>query len=142
MTLINPTDDELNRAFAEKVAGWNYQPKCLSTNPEDRTETPMWFVPARGDAGPGYEYALYGWTRSMDAVLPWLEKWRDSGKGYVVMATIHSAAMKRTGWIIQIRDSALETNNVKDFEVIDWSASRACVIALLRAHGVVVEFTP
>lgn len=45
MKLTNPTDDELNAAFAEKVAGWDHFPA-------------------------GYPR----WTHSADAVLPWLEK--------------------------------------------------------------------
>ena len=59
MKLMNPTDDELNAAFAEKVAGWWLWPGyrdqwCDGT--EDRGKARF--------------------TTSFDAVLPWLGKWR------------------------------------------------------------------
>lgn len=128
MKLINPTDDELNAAFAEKVAGWFRA---------ERLGKQVLYDPEGGHVLIGDTRCMPQFTHSADAVLPWLERWRDSGKGYVAMATIHSAAMQRTGWVVQVRDA--ETGPLQ--EIIHWSLPRAAVIALLRAHGVEVEFT-
>ena len=118
MKLINPTDDELNAAFAEKVAGWKLNfagPSAFGTN-----LNPYW-EDEKGRAqfdGPWFVY-------SADAVLPWLEK--------------HGPSIERLGftgvWTIRLNDSQLLG------EAADKSFPRAAVIALLRAHGVEVEVT-
>lgn len=127
MKLVNPTDEQLNAAFAEKVAGWTrYEP----LKGEKRTVICRLCGPERGqtmlvwkDGSPGGCYP--NWAKSADAVLPWLEKcghWQahSSSKG------------------IHIFVEYPDRHNRSD----DQSFPRAAVIALLRANGVEVEFTP
>jgi len=109
MKLINPTDDELNAAFAVAVAGyvqreggWEIPPmRVIWTEPLD-------------------------FTRSMDAVLPWLNA---------------------PGWLWHISNDEIHTDKpftacvhrgLAEASASDTNAPLACVIALLRANGVEV----
>jgi hypothetical protein len=103
MKLTNPTDEQLDRAFAENVA---------QLTPEAIT-----FLLGTGDGKLGY-------TKSVDAVLPFLEG------GLLQFASARTS--KR--WTVR----AWRQN--EPVMASDDSFSRAVVIALLRAHGVEVEF--
>lgn len=128
MTLVNPTDDELNRAFAERVAG--------IVDIHTVTGRGMVYC-VRTDRGPE-ERTVPNYCRSADAVLPWLEKngWKGTSNraGSTCMATVSVVIPEATK---------------EPFEVVaqqDWTHTqtpfpRAAVIALLRAHGVEVEIT-
>lgn len=101
MKLTNPTDQELDAAFAEHVAGWR-----------ERQTFDMW--PA--------------FTRSMDAVLPYLaecDSWNmeyDQGEGRELTVDVWRPMHGR-------------------FVGDGTSLPRAVVIAILSAHGITVEFT-
>jgi hypothetical protein len=117
MKLIKPTDDELNAAFAEHVVGFKPDP-----NNEGR-----WIPPGRHTLTVGYWTEKPArFTHSADAVLPWLEKTRFDANFW-----------KR--WRIQI--ICWETHGENKFAEAD-TFPRAAVIALLRANGVEVEFSP
>lgn len=62
------SDDELNRLFAEKVAGW--APKA--TNPNDPILGPLKSVYCA--PGPGWKTGIPDFCASADAVLPFLQK--------------------------------------------------------------------
>lgn len=120
MKLINPTDDELNAAFAEKVAGWKRG---------KRIGMDVWILPSGF-----WDFRPDQFTRSADAVLPWLEKMPfriEIGKGIglqcgvVICGYGPFTKWGEGGW----------------FRGIDPIVPRAACIALLRAHGVEVEFT-
>ena len=110
MKLINPTDDELNAAFAVAVAGyvqreggWEIPPmRAIWTEPLD-------------------------FTRSMNAVLPWLERtdWYAENLSHGRFGTV----------LVEINQPE------KAITAEASSLPRACVIALLRANGVEVTFT-
>lgn len=110
MKLTNPTDEELNVAFAEKVAGWM---QC------ERLGRMVWYDPEGG-----HEMHVPRFTEYADLVLPLLEKCRS--------------------WICEKTwDSPCYTIRVSDPKPITQRSDtfpRAAVIALLRAHGVEVEF--
>lgn len=150
MKLVNPTDDQLNAAFAEKVAGWRcYKEKrggyelCISLAPGDGEPWQHWDPKERAVREARYtpvscfeaiEIGFFGrglpqFTRSADAVLPWLEK---SGAW--------SAYRERDGaYEIELHDKHMPSGG--NYFAFDKSFSRAAVIALLRAHGVEVTFT-
>jgi len=129
MKLVNPTDDELNAAFAVSVCGRTHVPAL--TDPEnphygyrehwEKAGEELWF---RDNQDRGTQ--MPNFVASADAVLPWLEK--------------SVTAVRRS----------LETG--KQWEVMAWgddmvtqywfddSLPRAAVIALLRAHGVELIF--
>jgi len=113
MKLTNPSNDELNAALAEKVAGW----KACSSHTMLASCPNMEF---------GYDenVAIPPFTQSADAVLPWLEK---SDRWW----TYESAANLMTLW----------TGGDEEDVEAEGPFARAAVIALLRAHGVEVEFT-
>ena len=116
MKLTNPTDDQLDAAFAEHVAGWK--------NCDDRSML--------GDA-PNMEFAydehvkITRFTRSADAVLSWLEKWPRN--------------WTKTGRMCVGLETWSDEDGIGDVEAVAESFPRAAVIALLKAHGVEVEFT-
>jgi len=120
MKLINPTDDELNFFFATKVAKWTKE-----------------FLPSKPDR------IIYGWkteegfpvgnqpyfTDSVDSVLPWLEKW-----GSADFQSARCLLCEGSGWLVDLLGD-------EAFFHTDKSLPRAAVIALLRAHGLEIEFT-
>lgn len=116
MTLTNPTDDELNAAFAEKV---------VKPNPIGK----MW----------GDEYIRPDFINSFDALLPWLEM-----KEVVEVIYNHNPYIGTKGYSVQVSDAFTEDNKEpagRSGWVNCRSLPRAACIALLRAHGVVVEVT-
>lgn len=117
MKLIRPTDDELNAAFAEKVCNWS-----------------------KGDDGYGYEVVYsekiapyktvgpvwkYNFVKSADVVLPYLEKMvrRSAFNDHTITVTGENYYIDGPG------------GNLSKAPTL----AKACVIALLRAHGVEVE---
>lgn len=130
MKLIDPTDDQLNEAFAVNVAGWTdvrYEEgehvdlDCRSVYP---------WKGVRGTLPDGDRRMIPRFTESADAVLPWLEKWNEYWEATYYDGTWHFAKERPKG-------DGMIYGWVKDR-----SFPRAAVIALLRAHGVEVEFTP
>ena len=123
MKLLNPTDDQLNAAFAEKVAGWK------------RLDCDLWDV-GLDISSPWCRKRSDGiwisnrtaWTESADAVLPWLEKHRVAPIAEY-RPTVRAPAF--TGWEIMLEHGC--NGRASTFP-------RAAVIALLRANGVEVEF--
>lgn len=114
MKLTNPTDDELNIAFAEKVAGMN--PVNVEYHTAPWSEKPRF-------------------TQSADAVLPWLEKeilWD-------AQSCIAESQRAFRCWIRILTKAAGERSEYA--EAREPTFPRAAVIALLRAHGVEIEFT-
>jgi hypothetical protein len=134
MRLVNPTDRELDAAFAEKVCGWMrgeagrgekrvkayylYSPSYNEYRPLDAPYAVIW-----KDGTVGGD--LKRFTTSADAVLPWASKegiWQCEFLGASLYRFIHWGKMG-------------EHRGEGD------TFARAAVLALLRAHGVTVEFT-
>lgn len=147
IVLVDPTDDELNAAFAEKVAGYEWVACGYDSDKPVRPRfmallapghTPYGWVRFSGELGPSYNrHRTYArWTDSADNVLPWLSKCCPHGwtveenefGGVRKFGCAIASEPSWTGWI----------------ECADWRFAdtfpRAAVIALLRAHGVEVEF--
>lgn len=119
MKLTNPTDDQLDAAFAERVAGLEWM---------------------EGEAEPGYDW-IRGWhkdgevipdcpdfTTSADAVLPWLEKCADS-------------ILPLGGPIVIMQIEAKWHVRIGEHRATHVIFAKAAVIALLRANGVEVVFS-
>lgn len=129
MKLLNPSDAELNAAFAEKVAGWRKQFNdgwLGEAVGEGRNPHMDWFSPEDGFKYSHHELQLPPFTASADAVLPWLEK-------------LGFWACQYSEGLVVISDDHMDCNseNMSSAETFP----KAAVIALLRAHGVEVEFT-
>lgn len=131
MTLINPTDDELNRAFAEKVCGWVWTKIREARRINGDLVEPELFVWCRQNG----EFAGNPWqhdfTHSADAVLPWLEKDHYSFSIYYDQTTCV--------WTVELMQRFTGTKTYR--ASCEESMAKAAVIALLRAHGAEVEFT-
>lgn len=110
MKLINPTDLHLDAAFAEHVAGWM---QC------ERLGRMVWYDPEGG-----HEINPPRFTESADLVLPALEKQR----AWVCEKTWDSD------------EYTVRVSNPLAITARSISFAKAAVIALLRAHGVEVEF--
>lgn len=121
MKLINPTLGELDAAFAEKVAGWvEFKAPMFNGAPS----MPYTHFDQSGRPRVGAD----PFTRSMDAVVPWLEKWNESWEISFYNGTWNIAVESPKGPMLYgwVKDTSLPL---------------ACCIALLRANGVEVEFT-
>lgn len=135
MKMINPSDIQLNEAFAEKIAGWMYW--------QSKHGHFHIIAPDGGELEPAYGWPEFDsstgtkierkWTDglelpdyvgSADAVLPWLEK---AGNGMVRFCPDVSGGSR---WIVNIGDA----HGACD------SFAKASTIALLRSHGVEIEF--
>lgn len=129
MKLNNPTDDQLNAAFAEHVAGWKRIP-AKGDIPE------MWNTGTDClNQGGGFAWRVPRYSKYADAVLPWLEKWPD--------VEIHR--VKDNGWQVSIMDIRRYPDRTETgvlAEAWEDTIARAICIALLRANGVEVEVTP
>jgi hypothetical protein len=117
MKIINPTDDHLNAAFAEKVAGWF---RC------ERMGKQVLYDPEGGHVLIGDTHCMPKFTESMDAVLPWLEKFNGHTNGPEINFQSGQWEVILNGCTTRDRATCA-------------SLPRAAVIALLRAHGVEVE---
>lgn len=111
--LTNPTDDQLNAAFAEHVAGWHA---------ED----------AESGYRPGEDNSAWAprFTHSADAVLPWLEK-----SPFDVVQTYSNTCCM---WTVRLLGRF--TSNKEFVGQSEDGPAKAGVIALLRAHGVEIIF--
>lgn len=111
MTLTDPTDIELNRAFAVNVLGW--KSACVDQNGNER--------------GTQYQGENINWVGSADAVLPWLEK-RRWIKGDIDRDQDGSLYVETGGGVWDGCDEP-------------FPFAKQAVVALLRSRGVKVEFT-
>jgi len=118
--LNNPTDKELEEAFAEVVAGW--------TRVHLGGSDYVWKHPRPSD-GELSIYPLEPFTTSFDAVLPWLDKTGRWEADYIADVGPNGQA-----YALRVRP---QTD--KSFAP---TLARAAVLALLAAHGVEVIFTP
>lgn len=122
MKLTDPSDDALNEAFAEYVCGLKVEVG------EYRYSSYHGAIVGMG-SGPGVaskdEYGdsfcrVQDFTSSANAVLPWLEK--------------HA-------WIARSCSNGVHFTVDAGVCFEGFPFPKACVIALLRAHGVEIEFT-
>jgi hypothetical protein len=130
-TLTNPTDAELNEAFAEHVCKW--------TRAGMMDEHVMWFFDGAHDCG------TPSWTQSMDAVLPWLDRCREIGLWVTICDHTNGINHGERDWLVSIsnrdeREWNFDGNGWMFWEVANPSLPRACVLALLKAHGVGVVY--
>jgi len=134
MKLINPTDSELDAAFAEKVAGlvlcdcggWTHLIAGASMmRINDKCEK---------NCCPSFPY----FTKSFDAVLPCLQRegwdWEHRFSGPISMGSVIETIA------VYGPDSKAEYGK-HDYTQGTCTPAKAACIALLRAHGVEVEFT-
>lgn len=141
MKITNPTDTELNEAFAEKVAGWRkkWNDGWLGEAVgEGRTQHWEWYSPEDEWKRPGSFLNIPLFTTSADAVLPHAKK-------FLLSALFskrrefwnHLAELAITGrrdWVSAYPDCI-------GLLIMHDELPRTIVIALLRAHGVEVEIT-
>lgn len=131
MTLTDPSDGELQEAFAIHVAKWSFH-----TLPNSAYPTIKHWKNARGD---GVSIHFEGrWLTSADAVLPWLEKWHDFNE------QLRDVEIRRRvfkDWIVILMTRQDHGEDWKDAGEGTGELPRAAVIALLPAHGVRVVFT-
>jgi len=126
MKLINPTDRELNEAFAEHVA--------LLEPISGRMG--FWRKKNVHCSCYGGEYNINFYVTSVDAVLPWLNQWITDKNGTI---SIYNDIVQGY-WAVRV-SSYPNQEGLFQFDGRDKCLSRAAVIALLRAHKVEVEFT-
>ena len=118
MKLLNPKDDELNAAFAEKVAGlanisdWGAA-GWHARDPKEGTRSPMRAIP--------------DYVASTDAVLPWLEKHQWLSERFEPGPHNHT-------YQVWLGESPWDKSGGGP------TLAKAAVVALLRANGVDVEF--
>lgn len=117
--LIDPDDAQLNEAFALHVAGW----KRL-----DYIDGGPWFKNPT-DREPSNS-VFYTFTTSADAGLPYLNRWEWSASG----GAFPTAFVTLRKPITPTRDNSAIHGESDTFP-------RAAVLALLKAHGVTVEFS-
>jgi len=135
MKLIDPTLDELDAVFAENVAMWKLF-RADGKHGRARYNGAQVFSAGgvyriiNGGKEPAVEKLPY-FTRSFDAVLPWLEKHTWRGCSYRAASGSHFSAA------VEVVDNQLSLVRAESSK----SLSHAGVIALLRAHGVEVVFT-
>lgn len=117
MKLTNPTDDELNAAFAEHVAAMSKADVEYHTAP--------WSMKPR-------------FTHSANAVLPWLEK-----EGWSWERSSYAPEITGEAVHFEVRVSGPNENQSGYCRCVfsPDQFARAAVVALLRAYGVEVEFT-
>ena len=116
MKLTNPTNEQINAAVAEYVAGWKKIPEATNIAFE---------VPETGARGTPPDFAT-----SADALLPLLEKLIR----FDVYATGNASASQ--GCRVYVWD-----HDDNEHRGVAQALPLAACIALLRAHGVEVEFT-
>lgn len=114
-TLTNPTDEQLNAAFAEKIAGWT-----------QTVQSHVWW-------NKHAQCQVANFTTSADAVLPWLEKWREGDPDYRACTMSLSSDGR---YHVELRGFD-EPNQYAKHAIL----AKAIVAVLLRAHGVEIEFT-
>lgn len=127
MRLVNPSDADLQEAFAVNVAKWTFITFPTGACPNIK----HW----KDSGGKHVSIHMDGrWIDSADAVLPWLEK---NG----VVRTDYVKASANYQWRVDIFESIAGAEHAPKGWANDAMFPRAAVIALLRAHGVEIEFT-
>ncbi len=138
MKMINPTEDQINAAVAEKVAGWtkvDLVHGCFG-----------WKHPRPSD-GELSIYPLESFTRSMDAVLPLLEKHHWNCRSHGMSGSTHGyphCTVTVTEFPVSEHPERFGTQHEGHCfsgDSIATALPLAACIALLRAYGVEVEFT-
>lgn len=119
MILINPTDDDLNAAFAEKVAEWKCEMINGAWGGDVDVPAPVWTSP-KGEVSTAYFIPKF--THSFDLTLPYLDSVLSSG-GF---------------WRITSNPAGVSCVINYEQGPIANTPARAAVIALLRTHGVEV----
>lgn len=129
MKLTNPTDDQLDAAFAEKVAGWTVIRQSILGG----QYISRWCPPNTPDAFNllALDTKPPRFTQSFDAVLPWLEK-----SPFDVVQTYSNTCCV---WTVRLQGRF--TSNKEFVGKSEEGPAKAAVIALLRSHGVEIEFT-
>jgi hypothetical protein len=112
MRLINPTDRELNLAFAREICEFTDETMAILDSPQMMS---------------GRSTDL-DFTTSADGVLPYLDKCDE----------VEIKTMPHGLWSVIVRKQpgGMGYQNFGD------SVPRVAVLALLRAHGVEIEFSP
>lgn len=129
MKLVDPSATLLLESFAEHVAKWK---RADGGCPCGEEACGSWMLPDGT-----YEY-IPDWLGSMNAVLPWLEKYAWGVRSCGMTGSTHGYPHCMF-WVIM--DGQEYQGNVFHGDSITMSLPRAAVICLLRAHGVEVEFT-
>ena len=133
MKLTNPTDEQLIEAFALKVAGWKRGGMFCQG---DAQQPPGWTVHGLTPPLPNGQLPDFHWiadlprfTESFDAVLPYLNSHA------VRIDRYQSSCGDNAEWQVVLDENDNHFGS-------DPLLPRAAAIALLRAHGVEVEFSP
>lgn len=130
MKLTNPTDQELNEAFALHVAKWTFS---LVENPS--RPGARWWSDENGslvDTLSDPDFNIF--TTSADAVLPWLEKWREDDPDYRAC----TMSLSSDGcYHVELRGFD-EPNQYAKHAIL----AKVIVAVLLRANGAEIELTP
>lgn len=136
LTLTNPTDDELNVAFAVEIAGWR---DVRYEEDEDVDIDSRTIYPWKGMAGwppdGGKRRLIPCFTTFADAVLPWLEKTQ-----WAIYPRFFPGWGKK-GWDIRIYEHDESAPLMGESAEEGFGFAKAAVVALLRAHNVEVTFT-
>lgn len=127
MKLLNPTDDELNAAVTKYI---------VKSVPCDQWKLFMHDSMIQGDCGHANCHPTQmqiNYCKYADAILPWLEKWPLTNAQLVP-----SAGVK---WYVDITLKAGMAEKTEYARGRGETLAKACVLALLRANGVEIEFT-
>lgn len=142
LKLIDPTLDELDAVFAEKVAGWVLWPRIYHN--QQWHDIPTWvekrYIQKEGHAPPGWMLGCGHprFTRSFDAVLPWLEKWPHAANIYYNDPTFGITYR----WRVILWEPHVDTDSFSGVGSAEGGVlPYVIVLALLRAHGVEITFT-
>ena len=132
MKLTNPTDAQLNEAFAVHVAGWTWNEfKPSGFGP---------VIQGYWNGADGYYVCnKANFVNSADAVLPWLEKkqvWEAIFNNNPYTGSVGTSVLVADSFTEDLKEPSGRSGwvSAKTF-------AKAAVIALLRAHGVEIEFT-
>jgi hypothetical protein len=134
-TLTNPTDAELNDCFAKHVCWLElHSVDDFSGERSYRRLDGHVMVMEHG-----------GFLKSMDAVLPWLDRCREIGLWVTICDHTNGINHGERDWLVSIsnrdeREWNFDGNGWMFWEVANPSLPRACVLALLKAHGVGVVY--
>lgn len=141
MKLTNPSDEELDEAFAIHVCKWRRSTDPELINSGDWWEDENGGTHIMGGCGTCPDYYF---STSANAVLPWLEKYsRDTDKklgGEGIVFRLYSPACAEDTWTV-VEVELHHDGQIEGAVTKHQSLPRAIVITLLRAHGVEVEFT-
>jgi hypothetical protein len=133
--LIDPTDDELNESFAVIVAGFTCAHKWKHKHEHSSGKRGAAYVCERcgkSVVGGGNANVCSHYTESVDLALPYAE----SDDWWI---NIEKCPTNPKYMIYVYRERPYTENKVA--EIMDDSLARGLVLALLRAHGIEIEFT-